>query len=138
MPRAVAAVAGGLAVWIVAVTVANLAVRAVLPGYGEAEAAMRAAEGGYGQASTPFTPTMMIARLALGGLASVAGGAACAWIARARSRSPWVLGIILVVLFIPVHVWLWQRFPVWYHFAFLASLLPCTLLGATVAARNRR
>src|SRR5262245_52179105 len=121
MLRGIAAVAGGLGVWLVVVTVGNLAVRATIPEYGEAEAVLRAAAAGYaaGQPSMPFTQSMMIARLLLGALSSVAAGAACAWIARAGTRAPWAVGIVLIVLFIPVHLWLWQRFPVWYHLVFL-------------------
>jgi hypothetical protein len=139
MLRGVAAVAGGLIVWIIVITAGNLAVRAVIPGYGDAEAALRAAEVGYtaGQASMPFTLSMMVARLLLGGIASIVAGATCIWIARAATRASWALGILLVVLFIPVHAWLWQRFPVWYHLTFLLSLLPCALLGAALAARRR-
>ena len=139
MLRGIAAVAGALGVWIAVVTVGNLAVRAALPGYGDAEAALRAVEAGYAaaQPSMPFTTSMMIARLLLGALSSVAAGAACVWIARSRARAPWILGLLLVLLFIPVHVWLWRRFPVWYHVVFLGSLLPCTLLGGALATRNR-
>lgn len=61
---------------------------------------------------------------------------AIAWIVRNRSRPPWIVGIVLVALFIPVHIGLWNEFPMWYHLAFLASLLPCALLGAAVAARR--
>ena len=50
----------------------------------------------------------------------------CAEIARA----PWILAwSLLVVLFIPVHVWLWDEFPLWYHATFLVSLLPLTAAG---------
>jgi hypothetical protein len=84
-----------------------------------------------------FTLAMMLARLLLGAVSSVVGGAATAWIARANARASWILGILLVALFIPVHIWMWDKFPVWYHVAFLVSLLPFTLLGAALA-RNRR
>jgi hypothetical protein len=138
--RGVVAVAGGLAVWIVVVTAGNLAVRAALPRYGEAEAALRAAGVGYvaPQVLMPFTLPMLVARLVLGALSSIVAGAACAWVARSGTRTSWVLGIVLIVIFVPIHVWLWQIFPPWYHLAFLISLLPCTLLGAGFAARSRR
>jgi hypothetical protein len=138
--RGFAAAAGALVAWFVVATVGNIAVRASLPGYGKAEAALRSAEAGYaaGQPSMPFTLSMMIARLALGAVSSVVAGASCRWIASRGTSGPWIVGILLIVLFIPVHIWLWPRFPVWYHLVFLVSLLPCTLLGAALAARDRR
>ena len=138
MLRGLAAIVAGLAAWIIVATVGNVAVRAALPGYDEAEASLRATDFGAAQASMPFTLAMMLARLLLGAAASVAAGATCTWIARTRAAASWILGIVLVVFFVPVHIGLWQRFPIWYHLTFLISLLPCTLLGAAVAARNRR
>ena len=84
----------------------------------------------------PFTLPMLVARLVLGALSSIVAGAACAWVARSGTRTSWVLGIVLIVIFVPIHVWLWQIFPPWYHLAFLISLLPCTLLGAGFAPRT--
>jgi hypothetical protein len=40
-------------------------------------------------------------------------------------------GVLLLIGFIPVHVMLWDKFPVWYHLAFLLSLVPLTYLGGT-------
>src|SRR5262245_13976269 len=48
------------------------------------------------------------------------------------------LGILLTVLFIPIHYNLWDKFPLWYHAAFLISLLPLTMLGAFLFVRGRR
>ena len=135
--RSVGAVAAGLAAWIVAVTIGNVALRAALPGYGEAEAALRVAPPGDATAAlATFTLAMLIARLLLAAAASVAAGLTTARIARNNARMSWILGILLVLLFIPVHVWMWTRFPLWYHAAFLVSLLPCTLLGAALATRT--
>jgi len=39
---------------------------------------------------------------------------------------------VLLVLFIPVHYSLWERFPTWYHVVFLASLVVVTLVGAVL------
>lgn len=140
MMRGIGAVAAGLMVWIVVVTVGNVALRGAIPGYGEAEAALRVAPPGDATTATPvaFTLAMMIARLLLGAASSVLAGATVAWVARGNDRAAWILGILLVVLFIPVHVWMWARFPLWYHAAFLVSLLPCSLLGAALATRDPR
>lgn len=135
--RSAAAFAAGLVAWIVVATVGDLAIRGAVRGYGEAEALLRATDLAANQASMPFTVEMMIARLLLGALAAVVAGATCAWVTRPGTRASWILGIVLVVFFVPVHIGLWQRFPVWYHVIFLVSLLPCALLGAQFAARNR-
>jgi hypothetical protein len=47
-----------------------------------------------------------------------------------------VLAALLLLLFLPVHYGLWDRFPLWYHVLFLASLVPLTLLGASLKAKS--
>jgi hypothetical protein len=127
MTRGIAGVAAGLVAWIVVATLANVALRVAMPGYADAETPMT------------FTLEMMFARLFLGAVSSVLAGAMTAWIARGGSpRAPWILGFLLVALFIPLHVALWDKFPVWYHLTFLVSLLPLTLLGAWLTARDHR
>ena len=127
MARGIAGVAAGLVAWIVVATLANVALRVAMPGYADAETPMT------------FTLEMMFARLFLGAVSSVLAGAMTAWIARSGSpRAPWILGILLVALFIPLHLALWDKFPVWYHLTFLVSLLPLTLLGAWLTARDHR
>ena len=41
-----------------------------------------------------------------------------------------VLGVTLLVGFIPVHVRLWSFFPFWYHLVFLVTLVPLVVLGS--------
>jgi hypothetical protein len=127
MPRPIKialAVLIGFIVWFVVATVANLLIRASLSGYAEAEPVAR------------FTLAMMLARLAVGGLSSVAAGLACALSARASPVAVNILAIALVLFFLPVHYSLWARFPLWYHAVFLVSLVPLVLVGAWVARLN--
>jgi hypothetical protein len=35
-------------------------------------------------------------------------------------------------MFIPQHIMLWDKFPVWYHLTFLASLVPLTWIGGNI------
>ena len=120
--RTVLAIAAGLIVWILVISLLNRGLRIGVAGYAAAEPAMS------------FTLTMMAARLIIAALASLIGGAAVGWIApRARAASI-VLGAILVAVFMPVHVQLWSRFPPWYHLTFLLSLLPLVVLGARLAS----
>jgi hypothetical protein len=126
MKRSIFAVLGGLAAWAVTATLINRVLRAGLAGYALAEPTLT------------FTLGMKIARLILGALASLAAGATTALIAPSRKSLPWVLGAIVLAAFIPVHVQLWPKFPVWYHLVFLGTLVPLVALGATlVRLRNR-
>lgn len=116
--RAAAAVLGGLVAWAVIATAGNLVLRLSWPAYGAVEKAMS------------FTLGMLIARLALGALASLAAGFTAAWISRRKAIAAWALVILLLAMFIPLHYSLWQRFPAWYHVVFILSLVVFTLLGA--------
>ena len=81
------------------------------------------------------TLPMMIARLSIGVLATIAAGALAAAVARRSTLTSVTTGLILLVLFIPQHIFLWPNFPVWYHLTFLVSLVPVAYLGGRIAAR---
>ena len=118
MRRTVAGIVAGLIVWLVVATIVNLLFRAFWPGYTEVELAMK------------FTLAMLIGRLLLGALSSLCAGFAAAWIAKGNGSASILLGVLLTILFIPIHYHLWGNFPLAYHLAFLLSLMPVTLLGA--------
>ena len=122
--KIVFAVLIGFVVWFVVATVANLLIRTSLSGYAEAESATR------------FTLPMLLARLAVGGLSSVAAGFACALFVRANHAAVTILAVALVLFFLPVHYSLWTQLPLWYHAVFLVSLAPLVLVGARVARLN--
>lgn len=111
----------GFVAWFAVATVGNLVIRAVVAGYAEAEPEMK------------FTLPMLVARLALGAVSSVAAGFACAASFRSVPDAVKFLATVLVLFFIPVHYSLWTRFPLWYHAVFLASLAPLALLGGKLA-----
>jgi hypothetical protein len=115
--RKVLAVAAGLAVWVLIVILAIVIIRQVWPAYVSAAETMA------------FTLSMKLARLAISAVASVAAG----WVAAISSRrslgASLAPGILLLVAFVPQHVRLWDRFPLWYHLVFLASLVPLSYLG---------
>ena len=121
MWRAVAAIVAGLVAWAVVVTILNFGLRAAIPGYHEAEATLQ------------FTMAMKIGRLTEAALASLAAGAVVALIAPAKKWAPWLVGLIVLAMFLPVHVKLWHAFPVWYHLSFLVPLAPLVALGAALA-----
>jgi hypothetical protein len=126
MLRSLNGVIAGVVAWIVAATLANMALRALLPGYAEVEMEMI------------FTLPMLDGRLVVGVIASLAAGATCAAIARGSSTAEVLLAGLLVLIFLPIHYALWAKFPVWYHVAFLVSIAPLVLAGAELLRRARR
>jgi len=76
-----------------------------------------------------FTLPMLIARLLIGALATLAAGLVTAMIAPRSMLARLMPGALLLVGFIPVHIMLWDKFPPWYHLTFLLSLVPLTYLG---------
>ena len=116
--RVALAIAAGFVVWFAVATVGNLAIRWLLPGYAEVEKAMN------------FSLAMLTARLVVGAVASLAAGAACVVIGRSARAAIYLFALLLLALFVPVHVGLWAKFPLWYHIVFLGSLVPLVVLGA--------
>jgi hypothetical protein len=126
MTNRVLAVVTGLVVWVAITTVAGLIMRGAWPEYGAVADAMT------------FTLPMMWARLSIGGLATVIAGCGAAIVARRPMAAAVTAGVILLALFVPQHIRLWARFPVWYHLTFLLSLVPLAYLGGGIGARRRR
>ena len=119
--RIALAIIAGFIVWFVIASVGNVAIRALLPGYADVEKAMQ------------FTVGMLVARLVLGAVSSLAAGATAVVIARGARVAPYVVALLLLMLFVPVHVSLWARFPAWYHLVFLVSLPLLVVAGARLA-----
>ncbi len=126
MWRTIGSVLAGLVTWAVIVTLLNFGLRAAIPGYHAAEATLQ------------FTMAMKIGRLSEAALASLAAGAVVGLVARSSKWAPWVTGLIILAIFLPVHVDLWARFPAWYHLAFLVPLAPLVALGAMLTMRQAR
>ena len=80
-----------------------------------------------------FTLPMLLARLSIGALATLTAGLVTAVIARRSLLARLMPGALLLVVFIPLHIMLWDRFPVWYHLTFLGSLVPLTYVGGKIA-----
>jgi len=125
MKRSIFAVLGGIVVWVLVASVLNRGLRAGLAGYALAEPTLT------------FTLGMKIARLILGSLSSLAAGAAAGLIAPSRTSLPWVLGAVILAAFLPAHIHIWEKFPVWYHLVFLGTLVPLVVLGAALTHSRR-
>jgi len=121
MLRSILAIIVAVISWFVIATIANWILRLALPGYAAVEGTMT------------FTLTMMICRLIfLGLMSSLGAGFVCAIIARGTRLAPIVAAVIMVLLFLPVHYMIWDKFPVWYHLFFLITLGPTMLIGAAL------
>lgn len=126
MGRTIGSIVAGLVVWGVVVTLLNFGLRAAIPGYHAAETTLL------------FTGAMKAGRLIEAAIASFATGMTVRAIAPASRVAPWVAGLIILALFVPMHIQLWSKFPVWYHLTFLLSIVPLVLLGATLRLGSGR
>jgi hypothetical protein len=126
MWRTVGSVVAGLVAWAVIVTILNFGLRAAIPGYHAAELALQ------NNNVMEFSGTMEAGRLIEAALTSLAAGAVVAWIEPAKKWAPWAVGLIVLALFLPVHVKLWNVLPVWYHLSFLVPLVPLVVFGAAL------
>ena len=124
--RVVLAIVGGFIAWFAVATVGNIVIRWLLPDYAQVEKAM------------DFSLVMLLARLVLGAVASLAAGAACVAVGRSSRLAVYLFSTLLLALFIPVHVNLWAKFPLWYHAIFLGSLIPFVVLGARLFGLSAR
>ena len=125
MARTTLGVVAGLAAWVTIASLAGVIMRGAWPAYASVADAMT------------FTLPMLLARLAVGALATLAAGLVTAIIARPSLPARLMTGALLLVVFIPVHFMLWDRFPVWYHLTFLGSLVPLTYMGGKIADARR-
>ena len=124
MWRTVGGIVAGFFAWGLVATLLNFGLRAAIPGYHAAEATLQ------------FTMAMKAGRLIEAAIASLAAGAVVGWIAPSTKWAPWVVGVVILAMFLPMHVQLWNAFPVWYHLAFLVPLVPLVVLGGALV-RNR-
>lgn len=124
MWRTAGAILAGLVAWAVVVTILNFGLRLWLPGYVQVEHAML------------FTLPMKIARLLMAAVTSLIAGAVIHAIAPRSQWAPWIAGGLILALFLPSHIYLWSRFPIWYHLSFLVPLVPLVVLGAQISLRG--
>lgn len=126
MVKQILGIVAGLAVWMVIVSVAGAVMRLSWPAYARVVDAMT------------FSLPMMVGRLSIGVFATLAAGMVTAAIAPRPLSARLMPGVLLLIGFVPVHVSLWDKFPLWYHLTFLLSLVPLTYLGGTMSRRAVR
>src|SRR5262245_41703454 len=124
MSKKILGVVAGLVAWLIIVLVVGEIMRRSWPAYASVADAMT------------FTLPMMIARLSIGALATLAAGLVTAAIVPQSTIARLLPGVLLLVGFIPQHIMLWDKFPIWYHFTFLLSLVPLTYFGGTLTSHT--
>jgi hypothetical protein len=118
-------IVAGLAMWVIVVTLAGLIMRTAWPAYAAVADAMA------------FTLPMMLARLTVGALATLVAGRVATVITRGSVIAALLTGVVLLLAFVPEHITIWEKFPVWYHLTFLLSLVPLTYFGGRLPAITR-
>jgi hypothetical protein len=78
-----------------------------------------------------FTQSMLFTRLALSAIALLIAAWVTTLIARKAIVTP-ILGIVLLLVSVPIHINLWDKFPLWYHLTFLVTLIPLCILGGRI------
>ena len=76
-----------------------------------------------------FSSTRLIVPLILSAIVSIISGFIAALIAKENSKSPLILGILLLIVGIFVQISVWDKIPLWYNLAFWILLIPMTVLG---------
>jgi len=126
MKRSILACLAGLLTWVVVVTVINRVFRLSLPNYTAAEHTLQ------------FTLAMKWARLLMAIVTSLVAGAVTRWISPSSRWAPLVVGGVVLAMFLPVHIAIWSKFPVWYHLAFLLTIIPAVFVGALLPPRRNK
>ncbi len=126
MKRSALACLVGLLTWIVVVTVINRVLRLGLPNYTTAEQTLQ------------FTLGMKWARLLMAIVTSLVAGAVTRWISPSSRWAPLIVGSVVLAMFVPLHIAIWSKFPVWYHLTFLLTIIPAVLVGALLPPRRNK
>jgi hypothetical protein len=126
MKRSILACLAGLLTWIVVVTVINRVLRLSLPNYNAAEQTLQ------------FTLGMKWARLLMAIVTSLVAGAVTRWISPSSRWAPLIVGSVVLAMFVPLHIAIWSKFPVWYHLTFLLTIIPAVLVGALLPPRRNK
>jgi len=119
--RTVLGVIAGIVAWLVIVTLIDRPMRYFWPDYAANFTAMT------------FTLPMMLARLTESTIALVLATIIAIRVAPASRHVALAFGTLIFLIFAPYHLlMIWNKFPVWYHAYFLASLIAVPLIVAAV------
>jgi glycerol-3-phosphate acyltransferase PlsY len=123
MKRSILACLAGLLTWMIVVSLINRVLRLGLPDYSAAEHTLQ------------FTLVMKWARLLMAITTSIVAGAVTRWVSPSSRWAPLIVGVIVFALFLPAHIAIWSKFPIWYHLTFLLTIIPAVLVGTLLRPR---
>lgn len=124
MIRSIGALLAGALAWKAVATLATLLGRVIWPAYAAVEV------------QRVFTLDMLMIRLAVGAVATLAFGAVAAWVARGEQKAISLIIAAWLAYSVIDHVTVWSDFPVWYHLAYLAYVVPLAWLGSRLTTRR--
>ena len=117
MLKIILGIIGGFVVWSILWVAGDAVLRTVWTSYDESVKTMN------------LSFSMLIMPLILSVIVSIISGYIAALIARENTKSPLILGIILLIVGVLVQMSVWEQIPLWYHLTFLILLVPMTILG---------
>jgi hypothetical protein len=113
--------------WFALATLGGIAVGMQWPAFAAANRAFTATQ------IVLFDQSMMITRLSIAAAASLVAAWLTGLTVRDNRMAPLAGGLALLAFFIPVHMAIWDKFPLWYHATFLTSLPVLACLGGKLA-----
>jgi len=125
--RTIAGVVIALIGWFALGTIGFIAVDLAWPEFAAANKAFNATQ------AVLFDQPMMIARISVAAAASIISAWLAALTVRDNRIAPLAGGLVLLALFVPNHIAIWDKFPLWYHLTFLSSLPVLAFLGGKLA-----
>ena len=114
----------GFLVWSILWVGFDALLRAVLTSYDESVKAMT------------FSSLVLILLLVLSAVVSTISGFIAALISKENSKSPLILGILLLIVGVIVQMGVWDKIPLWYHLTFWILLVPMTVLGGRLRSEK--
>jgi len=84
--------------------------------------------------SREFSKEMLVSRLLIFSLTIAATSGVASFIAR-HKYMPIVAGVVIFMASVPDHLWpgyMWDDFPSWYHYAYLALILPIAYVAGRI------
>ena len=107
--------------WVALGTLILIAVRIMWPEYAAAEP------------TRAYDLAMMVMRLSVSSIALIGAAYIAATTVRENRISPIAGALLMLALFVPYHINIWDKYPVWYHLTFLVSIPVLALLGGRLA-----
>jgi len=124
MLRVILGVAAGFIVWSILWVGVDAILRLVWTSYDESVKTMT------------FSSRMLIVPLILSAIVSIVSGFVAALMAKENTKSPLILGILLLIVGVFVQMGVWEKIPLWYHLTFWILLVPMSVLGGKLRSEN--